>query len=75
MNARSFLLQERNAYVLTTSTAGSITVTYNLFPNDLRIYAKSVKNSKDQLEIITPFTADIDMEFGHRKCYYLVMER
>ena len=43
--------------------------------DDLKTYAQDEIGAKQQLDLITQFTADIGMEFGKDKCAYVYIEK
>ena len=43
--------------------------------DDLKTYAQDEDGAKQQLDLITVFTADIGMEFGRDKCAYVFIDK
>ena len=42
--------------------------THNVFVDDLKLYATNVNTVMKQLDIVTTFSKDIEMQFGEDKC-------
>ena len=45
------------------------------FVDDLKTYAQDIHKAKLQLDLISAFTKDINMQFGSDKCAYIYIER
>ena len=50
-------------------------LTHLFFVDDLKTYAQDEDGAKQQLDLITVFTADIGMEFGKDKCAYVFIDK
>ena len=50
-------------------------INHLFFVDDLKTYAQDESGAKQQLDLITEFTADIGMEFGKDKCAYVYIEK
>ena len=51
------------------------TITHNFFVDDLKLYDSTINVTKKQLDLVTPFSKDICMDFGTDKCVYLKIEK
>ena len=49
----------------------NISITYNFFVDNPKLYAGTTNNLKNLLDIITTISKDTDMKFGVDKCAYI----
>ena len=73
LNPLSFLLNKCKGYL--SGTARKLQHTHNFFVDDLKLYSQDLNSTKKQLDIITTFSQDINMQFGEDKCAYLQIEK
>ena len=73
LNPLSFLLNKCKGYSF--ETARKLQYTHNFFVDDLKVYSQDLNSTKKQLDIITTFSRDINMQFGEDKCAYLQIEK
>ena len=50
-------------------------ISHLFFLDDLKTYAQDIQEAKLQLDLITTFTKDINMQFCSDKCAYIYIER
>ena len=50
-------------------------ISHLFFVDDLKTYAQDIHQAKLQLDLITAFTKDINMQHGSNKCAYIYIER
>ena len=72
-NPLSFLLNKCKGYSF--GRARKLQLTHNFFVDDLKLYSQYLKSTKKQLDNITTFSRDINMQFGQDKCLYLQIEK
>ena len=75
VNPMSFLLNELPGYKAGPPGERTMKINHLFFVDDLKTYAQDEASAKQQLELITQFTADIGMEFGKDKCAYVYIEK
>ena len=68
VNPLSFLLHKLKGYVC--GKHKNYNVTHNVFVDDIKLYASSIKTAKKQLDLVTAFSKDTGMTFGDDKCAY-----
>ena len=73
LNPLSFLLNKCKGYSF--GRARKLQHTHNFFVDDLKLYSQDLNSTKKQLDIITTFSRDINMQFGEDKCAYLQIEK
>ena len=66
LNPLSFLLNKCKSYSL--GRARKLQHTHNFFADDLKLYSQDLNSTKKQLDIVTTFSRDINMQFGEDKC-------
>ena len=71
----SFLLNKLPGYNIGPPGERNLNITHLFFVDDLKTYAQDEIRAKQQLDLITEFTADIGMEFGRDKCAYVFIEK
>ena len=69
----SFLLNKCKCYSF--GTARKLQHTHNFFVDDLKLYSQDLNSIKKQLDIVTTFSRDINMQFGEDKRSYLQIEK
>ena len=69
LNPLSFLLNKCKGY--SCGRARKLHHTHNFFVDDLELYSQDLNSTMKQLDIITIFSRDINMQFGEDKCAYL----
>ena len=69
----SFLLNKCKGY--SCGRARKLQHTHNFFVDDLKLYLQDLNSTKKQLDIITTFSQDINMQFGEDKYAYLQIEK
>ena len=72
LNPLLFLLRKTKGYKIKNVID---LITHLVFVDDLKTYAGSVDEGKKQLDIITTFSEDINMNFVLDKCAYMYVER
>ena len=72
LNLLSFLLRKTKGYKIKIIID---LITHLFLVDDLKTYAGSVDEGKKQLDIITTFSEDVNMNFGLDKCSYMYVER
>ena len=75
VNPLSFLLNRLPGYKAGPPGKRDIKINHLFFVDDLKTYAPDEMTAKQQLDLITKFTADIGMEFGQDKCAYVYVEK
>ena len=75
VNPLSFLLNKLPGYKAGPPGKRNTTITHLFFVDDLKTYAQDEDGAKQQLDLITVFTADIGMEFGKDKCAYVFIDK
>ena len=50
-------------------------ISHLFFVDDLKTYAQDIHKAKLQLDLLSAFTKDINMQFGSDKCAYIYIER
>ena len=75
VNPLSFLLNKLPGYSAGPPGKRTNKITHLFFVDDLKTYAQDEMAAKQQLDLITKFTADIGMEFGKDKCAYVYIEK
>ena len=71
-NPLSFLLNKNSeGYSIGSSKDKTSSLTHLVFVDDLKTFASTLKDTLQQLEIITKFSNDIGMSFGSDKCAYV----
>ena len=69
LNPLSFLLNKCKGYSL--ERARKLQDIHNVLVEDLKLYAQDLNSTKKQLDIITTFSRDVNMQFGEDKRAYL----
>ena len=72
LNPLSFMLNKCKGYSF--GRARKLQHTHNFFVDDLKLYSQDINSTKKQLDIITTFSRDINMQFGEDNCAYLQIE-
>ena len=75
VNPLSFLLSKLPGYKVRPPGKRKISVSHLFFVDDLKTYAQNIQKTKLQLDLITTFIKDINMQFGSAKCAYIYIER
>ena len=75
VNPLSFLLSKLPGYKVGPPGKGKNSISDLFFVDDLKTYAQDIQEAKLQLDLITTFTKDINMQFGSDKCAYSYIER
>ena len=75
VNPLSFLLSKLPGYKVGPPGKGKNSISHLFFVDDLKTYAQDIQEAKLQLDLITTFTKDINMQFGSDKCAYIYIER
>ena len=73
LNPLSFLLTKCKGYSF--GRTRKLQLTHNFFADDLKLYSQDLNSMKKQLDIITTFSRDINMQLGEDKCAYLQIEK
>ena len=73
LNPLSLLLNKCKGYSF--GKARKLQHTHNFFVDALKLYAEDLNSKKKQLDIITTFSRDMNMQFGEDKCAYLQIEK
>ena len=73
LNSLSYMLGKLNGYNYGNDRRK--TITHNFFVDDLKLYDSTINVTKKQLDLVTPFSKDICMDFGTDKCVYLKIEK
>ena len=74
VNPLSHLLKNRKGYALGKPNERHNNISHLFFVDDLKLFAPNLDAMKHLLEIVTTFSKDICMEFGHAKCAYMVVK-
>ena len=75
VNPLSFLLSKLPGYKVGPPGKRKNSISHLFFVDDLKTYAHVIQEVKLQLDFITTFTKDINMQFGSDKCAYIYTER
>ena len=73
LNPLSFMLKKTKGYFIRDKT--DINHTHNFFVDDLKLFAQTFSSIQKQLDIITTFSKDINMNFCEEKCAYMRIEK
>ena len=73
LNPLSFMLKKAKGYFI--GEKREINHTHNFFVDDLKLFAQTSSSIQKQLDIITTFSKDINMNFGEEKCTYMRIEK
>ena len=73
LNPLSFLLSKCIGYSF--GRAKQLQHTHNFFVDALKLYSQDLNSTKKQLDIITTFSRDTNMQFGEDKCAYPKIEK
>ena len=73
LNPLSFMLKKTKGYFIRDKT--DINHTHNFFVDDLKVFAQTFSSIQKQLDIITTFSKDINMNFCEEKCAYMRIEK
>ena len=73
LNPLSFVLKKTKGYFIRDKT--DINHTHNFFVDDLKVFAQTFSSIQKQLDIITTFSKDINMNFCEEKCAYMRIEK
>ena len=73
LNPLSFMLKKTKGYSI--GEKREINHTHNFFVDDLKLFAQTSSSVQKQLDIITTFFKDINMNFGEEKCAYMRIEK
>ena len=73
LNPLSFMLKKTEGYFI--GEKREINHTHNFFVDDLKLFAQTSSSIQKQLDIITSFSKDINMNFGEEKCAYMRIEK
>ena len=73
LNPLSFLLNKWKGYLF--GRTRKLQRIHNFFVDDLKLYSQDLNSTKKQLDIITTFSGDKNMQFGEDKCAYLQIEK
>ena len=65
----SFMLKKTKGYFI--GEKREINHTHNFFVDDLKLFAQTSSSVQKQLDIITTFSKDINMNFGEEKYAYM----
>ena len=71
----SFLLSKLSGYKVGPSGKRKNSISHLFFVDDLKTYAHDIQEAKLQLDLITTFTKDMNMQFSSDKCTYIYIER
>ena len=69
LNPLSFMLKKTKGYFI--GKKREVNHTHNFFVHDLKLFAQTSNSIQKQLDIITTFSKDINMNFGKEKCTYM----
>ena len=75
VNPLSFLLSKLPGYKVRPPGKCKNSIPHLFFVDDLKTYAQDIQEAKLQLDLITTFTKDINMQFGSDKYAYIYIER
>ena len=75
LNPLSFLLNKLPGYKPGPPGRRNCTISHLFFVDDLKTFAPDIMVAKAQLDLVTTFTNDINMELGSDKCAYINIER
>ena len=73
LNPLSSMLKKTKGYFI--GEKREINHTHNFFVDDLKLFAQTFSSIQKQLDIITTFSKDINMNFGEEKCAYMRIEK
>ena len=71
----SFLLSKLTGYKFGPPGKCKNSISHLFFVDDLKSYVQDIQEAKLQLDLITTFTKEINMQFGSDKCGYSYIER
>ena len=75
LNPLSYLLQKMKGYTVGEPGHRNCNISHLFFVDDLKLYASTMSNMIDMLNLVTTFSTDIGMKFGESKCCYVVVKR
>ena len=75
MNPISFLLQKYDRYMMGTQLHIDTKLTHLFFVDDLKLFSNNMNTAKQQMDIVTTFSKNINMQFRLEKCAYISIER
>ena len=75
VNPLSFLIQKCDGYTMGTQLHRDTKLTQLFFVDDLKLFSNNMNTAKQQMDIVTTFSKDINMQFGLEKCAYINIER
>ena len=73
LNRLSFMLKKTKGYFIKEKR--EINGTNNFFVDDLKLFVQTSSSIQKQLDIITTFSKDKNMNFGEEKCAYMRIEK
>ena len=73
VNPLSFMIKRLQGYA--AGKDRNTNITHNFFVDDLKLYYSATSRIKKQLDLVTRFSQDIEMNFGQDKCANLVIEK
>ena len=73
VNPLSFLLSKLPSYKVGPPAKRKNSISHLILVDD--IYAQDIQEAKLEVDLITTFTKDINMQFGSDKCAYIYIER
>ena len=73
LNLSSFILKKTKGYFIGEKRENN--QTHNFFVDDLKLFAQISSSMQKQLDIITTFSNDINMNFGEEKCDCMRIEK
>ena len=74
VNPLSIFLNKLKEYSLGTGN-NRISVTHDFFIDDLKLYGTTLDIIRNQSDLVTTFTAEIEMKFGEDKCRVMRVEK
>ena len=75
VNPLSFLIQKCDVYTMGTQLHRDTKLTHLFFVDDLKLFLDNTNTAKQQMDIVTTFSKDINMQSGLEKCAYINIER
>ena len=75
LNTLSYLLKRLPGYKVGKPDQRMNEITHLFFVDDLKTYAKNENEAKLQLDLISTFSKDINMQMGKEKCAYIYIEK
>ena len=75
VNPLPFLLITLNSYQIGKPDSKITNISHLFFVDDLKTYAQNIRKAKQQLDLVTTFSKDKNMEFEMNKCSYINIER